>query len=254
MAMSARLEISRDESVLLLAINRPEKKNALDCETYNAMTAALLVAESDAAIRTVVITGRGGVFTAGNDIRDFASFKGNFRSFPALNFVRKIAAFSKPIVAAVAGDAIGVGVTLLFHCDLVYAAQGARFKLPFVDLGLVPEGGSSLLMPQRFGLARASQYLLLGDPFTAEEALRFGLVNAIAAREDVVEMAVAAAKRLAAKPADALAAARRLIRGDTAAVLSAIEEEAEQFIRALSTPQAQARFAAFLAGDRDGGA
>jgi enoyl-CoA hydratase/carnithine racemase len=210
------------------------------------MTAALLVAESDAAIRTVVITGRGGVFTAGNDIRDFASFKGNFRSFPALNFVRKIAAFSKPIVAAVAGDAIGVGVTLLFHCDLVYATPASSFATPFLDLGLIPEAASSLLMPSRMGYARAFEMLVLGEAFTAERAVVAGFVNKIVPSEGLEATALGAAKRLAQKPPEALAIARRLMRGDPADVLARVEDELAGFRERLRSPEAIEAFTAFF--------
>lgn len=244
--MTEKLILDREDSILRLTMNRPEKKNALDRESYEALITALAQAEAEAAVRVVVISGNGGAFTAGNDLLDFASFTGDFATFPALQFVRALAAFPKPLVAAVEGDAIGVGATVLFHCDLVYAAPNARFKMPFVDLGLVPEGASSLLVPQRLGLARASQYLLLCDGFDAEEALRFGVVNAIAAQGEVLDLAMTAARRLAQKPAEALLAARRLIRGEATDALAAIDREAEQFVKALASPEARARLQAFL--------
>ena len=244
--MTEKLILDREDSILRLTMNRPEKKNALDRESYEALITALAQAEAEAAVRVVVISGNGGAFTAGNDLLDFASFTGDFATFPALRFVRALAAFPKPLVAAVEGDAIGVGATVLFHCDLVYAAPNARFKMPFVDLGLVPEGASSLLVPQRLGLARASQYLLLCDGFDAEEALRFGVVNAIAAQGEVLDLAMTAARRLAQKPAEALLAARRLIRGEATDALAAIDREAEQFVKALASPEARARLQAFL--------
>ena len=146
---------------------------------YLAIIAALSEAEADSALRAVLFAGAGGAFTAGNDLKDFFEGPRPGEEFPALSFVKTLAAFSKPMVAAVAGDAVGVGTTMLFHCDLVYAAPDARFKMPFVDLGLVPEAGVSLLAPRLFGQAKAAQYLLLCESFDAQEALRLNLVNAV---------------------------------------------------------------------------
>ena len=145
------------------------------------------------------------------------------------------------------GDAVGVGTTLLFHCDLVYASPQARFTMPFIDLALPPEGGASLLVPQRFGMAKASQYLLLGESFDGAEALRLGLVNALAPSEGVLDLAMDAARRLAAKPSQALFAARRLMRGEPNDILSRIDAEAALFAKALTSPEARERFAAFFA-------
>jgi enoyl-CoA hydratase/carnithine racemase len=245
--MSQKVMISKEDKVLRLSFNRPEKKNALDRESYLALIEALDAARRDEGLRAVVFFGEGADFTAGNDLADFRDFLENPLEFPALAFVRAIAAFEKPMVAAVRGDAIGVGTTMLFHCDLVYAAPQARFKMPFVDLGLVPEAGASLLVPRRFGMARASQYLLLGEEFSGEEALRLGLVVALAPPESVVETAIEAACRLAAKPAAALLASRRLMRGDPAEILARIDAEAALFAKALASPEARARFAAFFA-------
>jgi enoyl-CoA hydratase/carnithine racemase len=251
--MSEKIIVSRDRGVLRLLMNRPEKKNALDREMYRALIATLEAAAGDDAVRAVVFAGAGGNFTAGNDLADFRDFAPGrdiapgAETFPALTFVRAAAAFEKPLVAAVTGDAVGVGTTLLFHCDLVYASSEARFTMPFIDLALPPEGGASLLVPQRFGMAKASQYLLLGESFDGAEALRLGLVNALAPSGGVLDLAMDAARRLAAKPRQALFAARRLMRGEPNDILSRIDAEAALFAKALTSPEARERFAAFFA-------
>ncbi len=245
--MTETLSVLREDAVARLVLNRPEKKNALDRRLYEALIAALAVCDSDASIRAVVIAGAGGVFTAGNDLADFAASIDNLAAFPALRFIRAVAAFGKPLIAAVEGDAIGIGATMLFHCDLVYATPDARFRMPFVDLGVVPEGGASLLVPRRLGFARAAQYLLLCESFDAAEARRMGLVNAIASPAELIHTAMDAARRLAQKPPEALAAARAMIRGDAEEILRCIDEEAKIFRQFLTTPQARARIGAFLA-------
>lgn len=251
--MSEKIIVSRDLGVLRLLMNRSEKKNALDREMYRALIATLEAASGDDAVRAVVFAGAGGNFTAGNDLADFRDFAPGrdiapgAEIFPALTFVRAAAAFEKPLVAAVTGDAVGVGTTLLFHCDLVYASSEARFTMPFIDLALPPEGGASLLVPQRFGMAKASQYLLLGESFGGAEALRLGLVNELAPSEGVLDLAMDAARRLAAKPRQALFAARRLMRGEPNDILSRIDTEAALFAKALTSPEARERFAAFFA-------
>ncbi|MCQ4189724.1 enoyl-CoA hydratase-related protein [Methylocystis suflitae] len=255
--MSEKIIVSRDLGVLRLLMNRPEKKNALDREMYRALIAALDGAARDETVHAVVFAGAGGNFSAGNDLADFRDFAPGrdiapgaeigAEIFPALTFVRAAAAFGKPLVAAVSGDAVGVGTTLLFHCDLVYASSEARFTMPFIDLALPPEGGASLLVPQRFGMAKASQYLLLGESFDGAEALRLGLVNALAPSEGVLDLAMDAARRLAAKPSQALFAARRLMRGEPNDILSRIDAEAALFAKALTSLEARERFAAFFA-------
>ncbi|MGJ0509140.1 MAG: enoyl-CoA hydratase-related protein [Methylocystis sp.] len=245
--MGDKVLVSKEDGVLRLAFNRPEKKNALDRETYLILVDALERAGGDPGVSAVVFCGAGGDFTAGNDLADFRDFLDTPGDFPALIFVRALARFEKPMVAAVAGDAIGVGTTMLFHCDLVHAAPEARLRMPFIDLGLVPEAGASLLVPQRLGMARASQYLLLGEPFSGEEAHRLGVVNGLAPAERVLDSAMTAARALAAKPAEAVRATRRLLRGDPAALVARIDEEAALFAKALASPETRARLAAFFA-------
>jgi enoyl-CoA hydratase/carnithine racemase len=213
---------------------------------YRALIDALDKAERDAGIGAVVIGGAGGVFSAGNDIGDFAAAVSAGSEIAAADFVRKLAAFSKPLVAAVEGLAVGVGCTLLLHCDLVYASPDARFSLPFVDLGLLPEAGSSLLLPRRVGMARASAWLLAGESFAANEALASGLINEIVNRDFLLATAREKAAKLAAKPRAALLAARRFLRGDQDEILTRIDAELAAFRAALATPQAKAALAAFL--------
>jgi enoyl-CoA hydratase/carnithine racemase len=244
--MSEKIDIAVDGAVLVVTINRPDKKNALDGAMYDAMTGALARASAADEIRAVLIGGTAGVFTAGNDLADFLAFAATMETMPAGRFIHALARFGKPVVAAVDGPAVGIGTTLCFHCDLVYAAPTARFQMPFVSLGLVPEAGSSLLAVQRFGLARATEYLMLGDAFDAATAARIGLVNAVVEAADLHAHALARAKALAAKPQAALLATRRLLRGDPAPLHAQMAKEDALFAEALASPDAKAAFSAFL--------
>lgn len=246
----ADIVVRRDGAIMRVIIDRPAKRNALNRSMYETMTAALARADADEEVRAIVVSGKGGVFTAGNDLEDFRHPFDDPREFPALRFVRALAVAQTPIIAAVVGDAVGVGTTMLFHCDLVYASHGARFKMPFVDLGVIPEAGSTLLAPQRFGMAKATEFLLLCESFDAREALRLGFVNALADDDDVERMALDAARRLSEKPRAALAATRRLLRGDVFALSARLEEEGALFAAALSSPEFRARLEAFFAGAR----
>lgn len=246
------LIVSRDGPLMRIVIDRPAKRNALSRPMYEAMIAAFAEADADEEIRAIVLSSAGDDFTAGNDLEDFRRPLDNVQEFSALRFVRALAALQTPIVAAVVGDAIGVGVTMLFHCDLVYASHSARFKMPFVDLGVIPEAASTLLVPQRIGLVKAAEFMLLCESFGASEALRLGVVNAVAGFDEVEEMALDAARRLAAKPRAALAATRRLLRGDAATIAARMEEEAALFAAALTTRETRARLEAFFAGVKDG--
>ena len=239
------VEIARSGAVLELTLNRPAKKNALTNAMYRALNVALHEAERDPAIGAVLMTGAGGVFSAGNDIGDFvAAVQGG--EMAGADFVRKIAAFPKPLVAAVDGLAVGIGCTMLLHCDLVYATPESRFSLPFIDLGLLPEAGASLLLPRRVGMARASAWLLAGESFGADEALAAGLLNAIPAKNSLIATAREKAAQLAAKPRTALMAARKFLRGDKDEVLARIEAELDAFRKALASPEARAALMAFL--------
>ncbi|MFY9657444.1 MAG: enoyl-CoA hydratase-related protein [Methylocystis sp.] len=244
--METRLNVSREGGVLRILFDRPEKKNALTREMYLQALAALEEASAEESLCAVYFCGAGGTFTAGNDIADFLAFSGEPSEFPALRFIKALACFEKPLVAAVAGDAVGIGVTMLFHCDLVYASPSSSFRAAFIDLGLPPEGGVSLLAPRRFGAAKAAELLMLGDSFDAKGALRLGFVNEILAEEELQARALDSALRLAAKPPTALRETRRLLQGEKSELLSRMDEEARLFAQALASAEVKARFAAFL--------
>jgi enoyl-CoA hydratase/carnithine racemase len=243
---SGHITLVRDGPVVHLTLARPNKKNALTADMYAALTRALHDADTDEATGAIVISGAGGDFCAGNDIADFLS-SSPFADAPSLLFIRTIALCQTPLVAAVEGVAIGVGTTMCLHCDLVYAAPSALFRMPFVDLGLVPEAASSLLLPHRIGTVKATEFLMLGEPFDAQQGVALGLINAIVPPQELVRHALQRAAQLAAKPRAALRATRRLIRGDRAQVAAQIEAEAVEFQKALDSPQARAAFAKFLA-------
>ena len=242
--MSNGIEIIEQGGVLEIHIDRPDKKNALTAAMYDSMTAALSDASARSDIGAVLIAGKGDAFCAGNDLKDFT--QGPQGGAAAFAFIRAIAGFDKPLIAAVQGLAVGVGTTMLFHCDLVYAASDARFIMPFVNLGIVPEAGSSLLAPATLGHAKAAAMLLLGEPMDAQTADRSGLVTAIIPTEELLGHARAKAATLMKKPPKALAATRRLLKGDPAALLDRIEEEARLFEQMLESEEAQEAFAAFF--------
>ncbi len=244
--MTQEILIHEAGGVLELRFNRPDKKNAITGAMYDALTAALGDASARSAVRAVLITGEGDIFTAGNDIKDFLAMSGGLAGTSAGQFIRAAATFSKPLVAAVNGPAIGIGTTLLLHCDLVYASPEASLSVPFVDLGLVPEAGSSLLLPARVGSARASALLLLGEPMDAEAAHAAGLVTALVPAAGLREHARDKARKLAAKPPAALAATRALMRGDPGALLAQMDRESAAFSEALGGAEAREAFTAFL--------
>ena len=238
--------------VRLITLNRPEKKNALTGAMYDALREALAEADASDRIGAVVFAGQPGMFSAGNDLADFMSQPSGdktgdgFSGSPALSFIRQLARTRTPMVAAVDGIAVGIGATLCLHCDLVYASPAARLRMPFVELGLVPEAASSYLLPLRVGRLKATELLLLSRPLDADEAQVLGLVNAVLPADMLVEQAIAQASRLAALPRGALAASRALIRGDQAQVEAALEAEARAFDAQLRSPESQERLAAFL--------
>ena len=237
----------QDAGVLTLTFNRVERKNSINVAMYDALATALEKAAGDAATRVVVIQGHETIFSAGNDIEDFLKNKPAGMDSPVFRFLRGIAAFPKPLVAAVCGPAVGVGTTLLFHCDLVYAGDNAAFSMPFVNLGLVPEAASSLLVPQMFGYHRAAEALLLGEPFMAEAALEVGLVNRVVPPSEANALAQAQARKLAAKPLSSLIATKQLMKGgQQKAVLERMGEEGTQFGRMLGEPAAREAMTAFM--------
>ncbi|CAA2159281.1 2,3-dehydroadipyl-CoA hydratase [Methylobacterium brachiatum] len=235
-----------EPGIRLVTIDRPERRNALDRATYAALAAAFDAAAADATLRAVVLTGAGGCFTAGNDLKDFQDVEAGGDS-PGLTFLKALRGCPKPVVAAVEGHAVGIGTTLLLHCDLAYAGDGARFRLPFTALGLSPEGASSYLLPLIAGTKRAAELLMLGEPFGAAEAVTAGLVNAAVPQGTALEIALARARSLAALPPASIAATKRALRrGQDASVARALAEEAEVFHALRRGPEAQAAFAAFL--------
>jgi enoyl-CoA hydratase/carnithine racemase len=244
--MSEHVEKRAKDGVLSLVLARPEKKNALTGAMYDALVSGFAEASGDDGIGAILLSGGGGVFTAGNDIGDFLRLSDGLEVSPGGRFLQALATFEKPIVAAVEGPAVGIGATLCFHCDLVYAAPGASFQMPFVNLALVPENASSLLAPRRFGMAKASEYLLLGEAFDAAEACRLGLVNEVVDAARLHPHALAKAKALAAKPRAAMLATRKLLRGDPTEIVDRIAKENRAFAAALRSPEARAFFSAFL--------
>ncbi len=248
--MSEHVVVSREAGdVLLLRLARPEKRNALTGAMYDALREALEGADREGSgVGAVVIAGAPGVFTAGNDLADFAADAagGRTEASPALRFIRRLVQCQVPLVAAVDGIAVGIGTTLTLHCDLVYVTEATQFRMPFVDLGLVPEAGSSLLLPQRVGRVKAAELLLLAEPCAGAEAVRLGLANAVVPAETLLEHALVQAARFARKPRAALATARRLLRGDVSGLATVVEAESEAFAQALRSPEAKAALDAFL--------
>lgn len=233
--------------VATIEIARPEKKNAITMAMYLAMAGALDAAMADAAVRAVLITGQPGIFTSGNDIEDFMQRRGDAGESPAFVFMRALLGCDKPVVAAVTGAAIGIGTTLLLHCDFVYVSDEARLAMPFVGLGLVPEFASSLVVPQLMGNARAAEKILLGDPFTGAEAVECGIANAVLPAAEVMGHARRVAERFNALPPGAVQASKRLLRrARSAAVLETIAIEGEQFAARLRSPEAMEAFTAFF--------
>ena len=237
----------REAGVLTLTFNRVERKNSINVAMYDALATALEQAAADSATRVVLIQGHETVFSAGNDIEDFLKNKPAGEDSPVFRFLRAIAAFPKPLVAAVCGPAVGVGTTLLLHCDLVYAGDNAAFSMPFVNLGLCPEAASSLLVPRMFGMHRAAEALLLGEPFFAEAAQEVGLVNRVVPPAECNALAQAQARKLAAKPLTSLTTTKRLMKGELQeAVLRKMDEEGAQFRRLLGEPAAREAMTAFM--------
>ena len=245
--MHQDLLIHTEAGVTTITLNRVDQKHSITSAMYAAMADALVAAEADAAVRVVLLQGDATVFSAGNDIGDFLNKPPAGQDSPVFRFLHGIAAFPKPIVAAVCGPAVGIGTTMLLHCDLVYAGDNAAFSLPFVNLGLCPEAASSLLVPQMFGYHRAAEALLLGEPFMAEAALEVGLVNRIVPPTEANGIAQTQARKLAAKPITSLIETKRLMKkGQAALVAQQMTEEGAVFGRMLGEPAAREAFGAFM--------
>ena len=246
--MSSHVRTSTEDRIASIELWRPEKKNALTREMYTAMSEALLRAEADPEVRVILLHGQPDCFTAGNDLHDFLEVShGGGVSAPAPRFLDTIAGARKPIVAAVGGVAVGIGTTMLLHCELVYAAPNARFQMPFVPLGLAPEGGSSLLLPMLAGYQRASEMLLLGRPFGAEKAMAAGLVNEVVPAERLLAHGREAALAVAALPPESVRITKELLKRPHAlAVKERMAEEIRIFGERLHSPEAKAAMEAFF--------
>jgi enoyl-CoA hydratase/carnithine racemase len=236
------------DRILTVRINRPERKNALTHAMYTAFGDALEQARDDSNIRCVLFTGGTECFTAGNDLSDFAKgLPGKFQETPVGRFLLLLVETTKPVVASVNGAAVGIGTTMLLHCDMVFAGSNTRFQMPFAPLGLCPEGGSSLLLPSWIGRVRAAELLLLGEAFSADDAYRLGLINRICDPTETERQALEACKRLAAQAPAAIRAAKELLNRPTREQLrETMLTEGELFAERLRSPEAAEAFRAFL--------
>ena len=245
--MTEDILVHAEAGVMTITLNRLARKNSITSDMYGAMADALERARGDDTVRVVLLQGHETVFSAGNDINDFLDKPPAGTDSPVFRFLHGIATFPKPLLAAVCGPAVGVGTTMLFHCDLVYAGDNAAFSMPFVNLGLCPEAASSLLVPQMLGYHRAAEALMLGEPFMAEAALEVGLVNRVLPPTEANNYANAQARKLAAKPISSLVETKRLMKkGMEPQVLQQMEAEGESFRRMLVEPAAKEAFTAFM--------
>jgi enoyl-CoA hydratase/carnithine racemase len=236
-----------DAGVTTITLNRLDKKNSITGDMYAAMAKAIDEAQADSACRVLVIQGHESIFSAGNDIGDFLNKPPSTAESPVFHFMRALSTFEKPVIAAVAGPAVGIGTTLLFHCDLVYAGDNAAFSMPFVNLGLCPEAASSLLAVQLMGYQRAAEALLMGEPFLVEAALELGLISRVLPPAEVNAYAQQQAQKMARKPLASLVETKRLMKSArTPAVLTQMDEEAAVFSRMLKEPAAVEAFSAFM--------
>jgi enoyl-CoA hydratase/carnithine racemase len=239
--------VERHGAIQRIRMNRPEKKNALTAAMYAAFAQAIRDADAEPGVRVMLIDGAGEAFTAGNDLADFLAFAPGAGPRPVSDFLQTFSRAAKPIVAAVHGVAVGVGTTMLAHCDLVYAAEGTKLSTPFVNLGLCPENASSFLLPAILGYQRAAELLLLGEPFDAAKAREFGLVNAVVPAAELAATAAAAAEKLAAKPPESLRLTKRLLRRAwMPEIEAALAAETKAFGERLASPEAKEAFSAFL--------
>ncbi len=235
------------DGILRIEIRRPEKKNAITAAMYAALAQTLDDAAHDDSVRVVLIHGQPDGFTAGNDLADFLNNPPTDLDAPAFRFLLALDALPQPLIAAVCGNAIGIGTTLLLHCDLAYAAGNARFQLPFATLGLSPEGGSSVLLPRLAGHRQATELLMFGEPFDAATACKIGLVNAIHPAEAVLDIALERAYKLTTLPPAALRVTKRLLKQAPAPTIAeTMRDEATTFMLQLLSPEAKEAFAAFL--------
>jgi enoyl-CoA hydratase/carnithine racemase len=233
--------------ILRIKINRPDKKNALTRAMYAAMADALVQADEDNGIRAVLLHGTADCFTAGNDLKDFQAFRQDGNNKDVSNFLSTISRAKKPIIAAVGGVVVGVGTTMLLHCDLVYAGEGAKFILPFVALGLCPEAASSFLLPKLVGHKRASELLLLGEPFSAAKACEIGLVNAVYPDDEFIDKAFDQAQKLVQQPPASVRITKALLKRPLEQnIAEAMAAEREHFSERLKSGECDEAFSAFF--------
>ncbi|WP_433694747.1 enoyl-CoA hydratase [Paraburkholderia phenoliruptrix] len=245
--MTTDILVERANGVLTLAFNRPDKKNAITAAMYQTMADTLVEAQRDASVRAMLIRGSASIFSAGNDLEDFMKAPPMGENAPVFQFLRALSSADKPLVAAVAGPAVGIGTTLLLHCDLVYAADSASFSLPFAQLGLCPEAASSLLLPRVAGYQAAAEKLLLGEAFDAAEAQHMGFVNRVLPASEVDAFAASQAAKLAALPASSLRVTKSLMkRASHQELQTQMSEEAVHFGKMLIAPEAREAFKAFF--------
>ncbi len=234
-------------AVLQLGFNRPERKNAITADMYQTLADALNSAAADQSIRVVLLHGHETMFTAGNDLEDFLKKPPHGDASPVFQFLLAISTFPKPLVAAVAGVAVGVGMTMLMHCDMVYAGDNAKFSVPFAQLGLCPEAASSYLLPFIAGYQKAAEKLMLGEPFSAQECVDIGLANRVIPAADVLAYAQSQAAKLAALPASSLRTTKALMKSGMSEIIAArMKEESVQFRAMLAAPEAREAFTAFM--------
>ena len=250
--MTEQVIVKDEGAIRTIRMNRPDKKNALTATMYGAMAEAIESAGGSSPIRCILIMGVPGAFSAGNDLGDFmkAAMGGEGLGNSVLRFLYALACCERPLVAAVQGVAVGIGTTMVLHCDYAVAASDARFSTPFVALGLVPEAASSLLAPRLMGHRRAFELLVMGKPFSGEEAKTLGLVNQVVAGSEVEAEAMKAAQAIAALPPEGVAISRRLMKGEPTEVVARIDAEAVQFKQRLGSPEARQAFEAFLSRKR----
>lgn len=245
--MSEPITLTTQDGILTIQMNRPDKKNALTLEMYTIMAGAMRAAETDPSVRVILFTGAGGNFTSGNDLGDFMASPPVGTESPVWHFLSALLEAKKPLVSAVTGVAVGIGATMLLHCDLAYAGESARFMLPFINLGLVPEAGSSLLLPRFLGHVRAAELLMLGDAFDAAKAYELGFVNQVVADAQVEDLARSKAAALAARPPAALRLTKAMLKeGHADALAATVRQESARFIERLSSPEAAEALQAFM--------
>ena len=241
----------KENGVLTISFNRPEKKNAITAAMYQTMADALRDAETDTAVRAILITGKPEIFTAGNDLEDFMKNAGSLAKSdsvpPVYQFMQALNDAGKPVIAAVSGAAVGIGTTLLMHCDLIYLADNAKLSMPFTQLGLCPEFASSLVFQQIVGYQRAAEKLMLGEAFSAQEAFEMGFVNKVLPLADLLPYAEQVAAKLVALPAASIRTTKRLMKGaQPQAIVAKMAEENQHFAAMLNAPEAREAFMAFF--------